>query len=341
MKAAIVERPGVLAVREIPMPVAGEYDALCELLYGATCSGTDLHLLHGRFPWPVRYPTVLGHESVGRVIEVGAKVRHFQVGDLVTRVGAPAIDEISVNWGGFAEYGIARDHWAAKEDGRPREEWNAFRVNQHVPEGIDPRAATLIITWRETLSYLTRMGFGAGASLLVIGSGGNGLAFTAHARNLGASRVAVIGSAGREQVARAAGARDYFDYKADALAAAVSDSCPEGFDFIIDAVGKKGALDSALPLLKPGATVGIYGIDDFGACLLNPAHARGSFTFANNGYDEEETHDRVIAFIQRGKLDARLWLDLESPYPLERLADALDAVAQRKAVKALVQLSSR
>ena len=90
MKAAIIEKPGVLTVKEIPMPQVGEYDALCDLLYGATCTGTNQHLIAGRFPWPVRYPTILGHESVGRVVEVSAKVRYFKVGDLITRVGAPA-----------------------------------------------------------------------------------------------------------------------------------------------------------------------------------------------------------------------------------------------------------
>ncbi|MBN1874169.1 MAG: hypothetical protein JXA33_08050 [Anaerolineae bacterium] len=64
MKAAIIERPGVLTVKEIPMPEVGEYDALCDLLYGATCTGTDQHLIARRFPWPVQYPTILGHESV-------------------------------------------------------------------------------------------------------------------------------------------------------------------------------------------------------------------------------------------------------------------------------------
>ncbi len=57
MKAAIIERPGVLTVKELPTPEVGEYDALCELLYGATCTGTDRHLIAGRFPWPVQHPT--------------------------------------------------------------------------------------------------------------------------------------------------------------------------------------------------------------------------------------------------------------------------------------------
>ncbi len=339
MKAAIVEKPGVLVVRDIPLPEMGEYEALCEILWGATCSGTDTHIIAGCFHVPVAYPTVLGHESVGRVVEVGPRVRNLQVGDIITRVGTPPVGECSVTWGGFAEFGIACDHWAAKEDGRPAQEWRGSRWNQHVPCGIDPARATMIITWRETLSYITRMGFGAGASLLVIGSGGNGLSFAAHAVNLGASCVAMIGNAMREEVARAVGVADCFDYKAECLETAVREAYPEGFDFIIDAVGKRGLLDAALPHAKDSGTVTIYGVDEYGSCLINPVHARGSFTYADRGYDEEEAHEQVVTFIQQGKLDAGLWLDLAHPFPLERIGDAFQAVVQRKCVKALVQIS--
>ncbi|MHB9022822.1 MAG: zinc-dependent alcohol dehydrogenase [Armatimonadota bacterium] len=341
MKAAIVEKPGVLTVREIPEPEMGEYDARCEMLYGATCSGTDGHLIAGRFPWPIEYPAVLGHESVGRITAVGSKVRNFKVGDVITRVGtAPSpTGEFDVCWGGFCEVGLARDHQAMCVDRLPTEAWRPHRWNLVVPEGIVPAAATMIITWRETLSYLTRMGFDAGASLLVIGSGGNGLSYAAHAANLGASQVSLVGSPRRETNARAAGAGAFYDYATANLAEIINETSPDGFDFIIDAVGKCGALDDLLPCVKDGGVVSIYGIDDFGACRLTPTRARGSFTYANHGYDEAETHHRVIDFMQQGKLDAGIWLDLAHPFPLERITDAFAAVERREVVKALVKLS--
>ena len=49
MKAAVVEKPGVLSVRDVPEPVRGPYDCLCEILYGATCTATDLHIIAGTF----------------------------------------------------------------------------------------------------------------------------------------------------------------------------------------------------------------------------------------------------------------------------------------------------
>ena len=144
MKAAMVERPGFLAVREIPEPEMGEYDALCRLLYGATCTGTDNHLIAGRFPWPVTYPTVLGHESIGRVLAVGPKVRSFRTGDLITRAGTlpPPGADFHVNWGGFAEYGIARDHWVMQDltvGARPRSGAAIAGTRCYPPTSTRPR----------------------------------------------------------------------------------------------------------------------------------------------------------------------------------------------------------
>jgi len=344
MKAAIVERPGALVVRDIPMPQVGEYDALCELLYGATCTGTDQHLIHGRFPWPVHYPTILGHESIGRVVAVGSKVRHYRPGDLVTRVGAPPPPNtgLDVNWGGYAEYGIAKDHWAMREDGLPEEQWAGHRINQKLPPNFDPAGATMMITWRETLSYYTRLlqtgQRSASVSALVIGSGGNGLAFAAHARNLGAATVAMLGNAERETTARAVGATVYADYRAGDAIERCRQSHPDGFEVIIDAVGKAGLLDQALPLLKPAGVIGIYGIDEFGACALNPARARGTFTFYNGGYDEAETHEQVVALVQQGKLRAEHWLALDQPFALADINQAFEALRNREMVKAVIRL---
>jgi NADPH:quinone reductase-like Zn-dependent oxidoreductase len=85
----------------------------------------------------------------------------------------------------------------------------------------------MMITWRETLSYISRMGVGEGARVLVLGSGGNGNAFVAHARNLGAQTVALTGSAPREEVARQIGATHFLDYRRGDLVAQLQSEHPE------------------------------------------------------------------------------------------------------------------
>lgn len=337
MKAAIVESPGVLRVREIDAPIAGDYQARCEVLYGAICSGTDTHIVDGVFPFPVNYPTILGHESIGRVVEVGAKVRHLQVGDLVTRVGCPPQNGLNANWGGFAEQAIAWDWRAMQADGLEVDP--GITVNNVIPADFDPAAATMFITWRETFSYLSRLGVGAGHSVLVLGTGGNGLAFVAHARNLGATSIVVIGAANRAEAARAAGASHLFDYRAPDVSQQVHEAFPDGFDFAVDAVGRAGGLNLALPFLKAGGTLAMYGIDDWNQSFINPLLARGSFTFHNDGYNELEAHDAVVGLVQSGALDAGLWLDLEKPIPLEEINRAFDRVRDRSALKALMKIA--
>ncbi len=341
MKAAIVQQPGSLVIRDIPEPEVGDYDVLCDLLYGATCTGTDQHLIAGRFPWPVSYPTILGHESVGRAVAVGKKVRHFREGDLVSRVGAPPDPNgtYHANWGGFSEFGIAKDHWAMRADGLPASAWAPYRINQVILPDIDPRAATMIITWRETLSYITRIGVESGDTILIVGSGGNGLSFASHAANAEAEQITMIGSLSRKAAAHAAGATAYVDYREENAVQQAADLNPRGYDIVIDAVGQAESADQVLSLVKQGGTLGVYGVDDLHNCRLHPHRARGSFTLYNGGYDEAETHQQVISMIREKRLDAGIWLDLNHIYPLDRIQEAFDAVHSRRYIKALIKLS--
>ncbi len=342
MKAGIIEKFGSIVVRDIPDPDLGDYDALCQLLYGATCTGTDSHIIDGTFPWISPLPTVLGHESVGRVVALGKKVRNYRVGDIVTRVGTPPCPSvgISVTWGGFAQMGVAKDHWAMCADGLPANQWSSSRWNQIVPAGVDPKVAPMFTTWRETLSYMQRMGVRAGASVLVVGSGGNGLSYAAHAVNLGAACVAMAGSAALADAAKAkTKLHIYVDYKAADLAAELNKANAAGFDFIIDAVGKTGVADRVLPCLKPGGKYGTYGLDNVGQIGANLTRARGAFTVHPCSYDEAETHQQVSEMVLQGKLDASLWYDMNRIYPLADIAGAFESVRTRRAPKALVQLN--
>jgi len=343
MKAAVVESPGRLVVRDIPDPPAGdlgEYDVLCRLLYGSTCTGTDQHLIEDKMPWKVQYPMVLGHESIGRAIRVGSRVRNFKIGDLITRVGTPPVPRIGlgISWGGFCEMGVAKDHRAMREASLPKDDWNAHRVNQRIPDSYDPAACTMIITWRETLSYSKRVGVGKDSHVLILGSGGTALAFVSHARNLGAATIACVGSPARETVAKRAGATHYFGYASSDLTEMMQRDCTP-FDYIIDSVGKAGQIDRMLPLLTPGGMIAIYGLDDFNALQINPFCAKGTFSVYGGGYDEEETHDEVIQLMADGLLDAGIWLALDQPFDLKDISQAIDAVRRRRMIKALVKLS--
>ena len=85
MRAMLLEAPRQpLVSREIGRPKPQPGQLLVRIAACAVCR-TDLHVLDGELPHP-KLPLVLGHEIVGRVEEIGADVRGFEVGQ---RVGIP------------------------------------------------------------------------------------------------------------------------------------------------------------------------------------------------------------------------------------------------------------
>lgn len=333
MKAVLVERPdGTFRVGDVAEPpLASPYDCRVEIVCGTICAGTDQHILHGRLPWEMPYPLVLGHESVGRVVAVGEKVRHLALGDLVARVGTARAEDGSweIGWGGFAEFGFARDWLAMEQDGVDRAEWDAFRIHQVIPPDIPIEAGPLFITLRETLSYTQRLGIGEGTRLLIVGSGGNALAFVAHAKRLGAAEIVVLGSPARDSVFRDAGATDYVDYRAVDLNGT--------FDRVIDTVGKASSTDETLPYLADGAVVGIYGLDDWESLVIHPARTTKTFTLYQDSYDEPETHAEIIDGLRSGVYLPQWWLG-EREYTLDTIAEAFAAIERREVIKPLIRI---
>jgi L-iditol 2-dehydrogenase len=340
MRAAVVASPGVLTIRTLSDPVPGPYEAVTRQLFGGICAATDRHLVEGALPIPgISYPLILGHEAIGEVVEVGAKVRNLKAGDLVTRTGAPATDGCAAYWGGFAELGLARDFAAMRDDGLPEAEWRPHQINRVLPPGTDPSAATMMITWRETLSYLTRLGPVAGKRLLILGSGGNGFSFLVLARALGAAAVAMVGNPGWADHAARAGADGFADYRDPAAIAGLRQR--GGFDLLIDAVGHTGGIEAVLPLMSPGAAIGLYGIEALGERMAAiPAIAAQGYRVHGPGdYAEGEAHDQAAALMAAGALDARLWFDPAAPWALDSIGDAIAAVAARRSLKAVVRIS--
>lgn len=341
MSAAIAHGDGKLTVERLPIPAPGPYQVLCRARYGATCAGTDSHIVLGNSPMSIPYPTILGHESVGEIVEVGPRVRNFRVGDRVTRIGAPALPDHGIHstWGGFAQYGLATDQWARVYDGEAPYEAARNSVQQLLPHGIDMRDAALVINFRETLSYFTRMAPNAsGKRVLIIGSGANGLCYANHAANAGAARVTLVGQSARAANGKAVGAGDYLDYKQDGIDERLRELEPRGYDILIDAVGHAGELDRYLPALAPGAHVGIYGIEGANAMRMNPLRARHSFTVYHGGYSENETHHEVTERMLCGHLRASDYCDTRHPTPLADIAGAYARLMRREAVKVLIDL---
>lgn len=339
MRAAVVTQKDQIEVRDVPEPVTGPYDALCDIIVSSICSGTDIGIVSGDAYFTSDYPLILGHEGVGRVREVGEKVRHLKPGDLVTRVfnRMPEGSAYKLRNGAFAERGFVTDWEAMKEDGLPETEWQPYTVHRVLPPGTDPLSATMIITWRETLAFLKQLELSAGDTLLIIGSGGNALSFVEHGHHLG-YRIISVGNTQRRNDFISAGADLALDYKDSDLISELRNEGYESVDAIIDAVGSSEIAERLLPALKEAGAYGLYGLHDFYE-NASRAQAHKNIRFFNGeNYDEGSTHDEVMALIKAGKLVAGRYISNDHVYPLERINDALDASRNRATYKPIIKI---
>ena len=82
MKAVVFHGIGDIRLDDMPEPKIQEpTDAIIRLTASAIC-GTDLHMIRGTMPG-MKPGTILGHEGVGVVEEIGSNVRNLKVGDRV------------------------------------------------------------------------------------------------------------------------------------------------------------------------------------------------------------------------------------------------------------------
>ena len=70
-----------LVEREKPT-IKDSKDAIVEVTMSSICT-SDLHIIHGQVP-RANNNIVLGHEYVGKVVEVGSDVKNLKVGDRVS-----------------------------------------------------------------------------------------------------------------------------------------------------------------------------------------------------------------------------------------------------------------
>src|SRR5216117_1030998 len=82
MKAVVFHDIGDIRLDDVQEPaIRDPYDAIVQLTASAIC-GTDLHMVRGTMPGMVP-GTILGHEGVGVVEEIGTGVRNLSPGDRV------------------------------------------------------------------------------------------------------------------------------------------------------------------------------------------------------------------------------------------------------------------
>jgi uncharacterized zinc-type alcohol dehydrogenase-like protein len=243
----------------------GPTDVDLDILFCGVCH-SDLHTV--RDEWEgTTYPCVPGHEIVGRVARVGARVAKVKPGD-VAAVGCmvDSCRDCPQCRAGEEQHCLAKPTFTYGSDdkhlGGPTFGGYSTRIVVdeafvlRVPAGLDlAAAAPLLCAGITTYSPLRRWGVGPGKTVGIVGLGGLGHMGVKFARAFGARTVLFTTSKRKIEDGLRLGAHEVV-VSTDADAMAKREST---LDFVLDTVAADHDLAAYLGLLKVGGTMALVG----------------------------------------------------------------------------------
>lgn len=255
MKAVVFHAIGDIRLDDVREPkIEQPTDAIVRLTTSAIC-GTDLHMIRGTMPG-MSPGTIMGHEGVGVVEEVGSDVRNLSVGDRVVIPSTIACGYCSYCRAGYyAQCDNANPNGPQAGTaffGGPKQS-GAFHGLQaekaripfanvgpvKLPDEVSDEQAILISDIFPTAYFGAELAeIKTGDTVVVFGCGPVGLFTIISARFLGAGRILAVDTIpSRLEMARREGA-EVIDYNAEDPVEAIKNLTGGiGVDRAIDAVG--------------------------------------------------------------------------------------------------------
>lgn len=333
MKAAVVEKPRQLVVKDVPVPEIGDHEVLIKVKYTGIC-GTDWSIYTGKYSAD-RLPLIPGHEFSGVVAEVGSSARGLKQGDTVTadinmscghcfycRRGnplmCPEFSQLGIHThGSYAEYVKA-----------------PWELVHKLPEELDFLKGAFIEPVACVIHSAKAAGVEIGSSVAILGAG-LGVLHAAVARLRGAAPIIVVGrNKAKLQIAGKLGADFTISIQdvEDPVAAVKELTQGRGADYVVEAVGTPETYRQALQMMRPGgklAAFGITGLEDTVDVhpfdlVLGEKDLTGSCAGVGNDWND------AIALLQYGRIDPSPLFSMV--VPVEELEEVLQELQRDKSL---------
>ena len=343
MKAAFLYGFNDIRVDEVPIPTLGSEHILIKVGTCSICS-SDYDLFSGtargwQGGYTVKFPKSMGHEFCGEVVEIGAAVSSFAVGDRVVapigmigcgtckncRIGrysiclAPPQHE----WAGaFAEY-ISIPYQAAYR--------LADNISYQVAPVIEPACVAYAAVRRAGVQFVE--------NVAILGLGAIGLVATQCVKLYEPAKLIVTDLMGfRLELAREFGAdvainaadKDYVQKIRDLTGGT-------GVDRVIITAGKAGLLDDAIQMVRSGGVIVVSGLTAasetfvMSRFLLKDLDLRAS-------HKSPGVWDEVIALVASGKINLEpLSTHLFALNDIDKAFAAFGDAENEKAVRVVVR----
>ncbi len=242
-------------------PSCGPMDAICRPIALAPCT-SDVHTVWAGALGD-RHELILGHESVGEIVEVGSLVKDFKVGDKVL------IPAITPDWNSLAAQGGYSMHSGGLLSGWKFSNFKDgvfaefFHVNDAdgnlalLPQGMDLASACMLADMVPTGVHGAELAdIQFGDKVVVIGIGPVGLMAVAAASIRGASEIYAVGSRPNcVALAKEFGASEIINYHDGDIAEQILEKVGL-VDRVIIAGGTVDTFAQAIKILKPGGKIG-------------------------------------------------------------------------------------
>jgi len=277
VRAAVVHEVGApFVVEDIELAAVGPHDVRVRMAASGVCH-SDLSVQKGTIPF--MFPTVLGHEGAGVVVEVGPAVTRVAPGDHVVLTWMPACRSCFWCLSGQAmlcDRGLAESLSGpyASLDGRPLvrglgtatfgeqtlvPEGEVVRIDPSVPLELAALVGCALATGVGAVWHTARVA--PGSTVAVIGCGGVGLSVVQGARLAGASQiVAVDRVATKLKLAESMGATAVVDSSnGDPVEAVRSHTSGRGADYAFEVVGRSETIRTAFACTRRGGATVLVG----------------------------------------------------------------------------------
>src|SRR5215471_7446743 len=310
MKALVYHGPGKRTWEDVPDPtIQAPTDAVVRIDSSTIC-GTDLHILKGDVP-EVTPGTILGHEAVGTVVEIGAAVTTLEPGDRVLvscitscgrcRFCKEAKYGLCTGGGGWI-FGHLIDGLQAEFARVPFADTSVHKV----PDGLSDEQV-LFFFFKQKTAYEIGVLAGRvepGDTVAIVGAGPIGLATIMTARLHTPGRIIAIDLA-EARLAKALefGADVVIDNGSeDAVAKVMELTGGLGADVAIEAVGVPDTFELCAELIRPGGRLANVGVHGHPATLhLEKLWIRD--VMITTGLVDTSTTPKLMKLIEGGRLD--------------------------------------
>ena len=317
MRAIVCETlgpPSSLVLRELPDPPDPGPGEIKVAIAARGVQYVDVLMVAGEYQTKPPLPFVPGGEGAGTVVAVGDGVADFRVGDAVMTRHPP---------GAFAELGTI-DASAALP----------------IPEGLSlEQAAGFRSAYTTAYHALVQRGrLQPGEVLLVHGAaGGIGLAAVQVGKVLGATVIATAGSDEKLAVVKENGADHTINYSGGFRDKVKDLTDGRGADVIYDPIGAE-VFEESMRCLNWGARILILGFVGGRPALAKTNHllikGASAVGVRVGGFNEHEpeTAAENLRVLARWAADGKIVPHVSHTFPLERAADALQAILDRKVI---------